>query len=409
MSIRKRTWNTSTGPRTAWVVDYGLFDPRQGKRIRAIKTFNRERDARNFAATTHVQIREGTHVPASHSMTVEKAGELWLANCRNEGLERGSTDRYEIHLRLHIKPFIGQLKLSQVTVPTVAEFEKTLRENGRSADMVRGVVGSLHSIFAVAQEHGYVNHNPVSALSKRRRNRGNGGEGRHKKKLRVGVDIPTPDEIRAIIGAAKGHMRPLLLTAIFTGLRSSELRGLRWIDVDLNKGELHVQQRADKWNAIGQPKTAAGQRTVPLPPTLLRELRAWKLQCPKRDGKLGLAFPNNRGNVQFHTTIVARWLGPTMIAAGVTVPVLDANGTPMRDEHGKPIVEPKYTGLHAFRHFFASWCINRKVDGGLELPAKVVQERMGHASIGMTFDTYGHLFPRGDDSSELAAAEQAFF
>ena len=58
-----------------------------------------------------------------------------------------------------------------------------------------------------------------------------------------------------------------------------------------------------------------------------------------------------------------------------------------------PFVVPKYTGLHAFRHFFASWCINRKEDdgnggnkGGLELPPKVVQERMGHASIQMTLD-----------------------
>jgi integrase len=66
----------------------------------------------------------------------------------------------------------------------------------------------------------------------------------------------------------------------------------------------------------------------------------------------------------------------------------------------------KYTGLHPFRHFFASWCINRKVDGGLELPAKVVQERLGHASIAMTLDVYGHLFPRGDDAAELAEGEK---
>jgi hypothetical protein len=62
----------------------------------------------------------------------------------------------------------------------------------------------------------------------------------------------------------------------------------------------------------------------------------------------------------------------------------------------------------AARHFYASWSINRKLDGGLELPIKVVQGRLGHASITMTADVYGHLFPRGDDADELAAAEQAF-
>jgi integrase len=86
---------------------------------------------------------------------------------------------------------------------------------------------------------------------------------------------------------------------------------------------------------------------------------------------------------------------------------VDRHGHPKRDKDGKPLVQVKYSGLHALRHFYASWCINRKADGGLELPAKVVQERLGHASIVMTMDTYGHLFPRNDDGTELAAAANA--
>ena len=65
----------------------------------------------------------------------------------------------------------------------------------------------------------------------------------------------------------------------------------------------------------------------------------------------------------------------------------------------------KYTGLHSLRHFYASWCINRKADGGLELPLKTVQARLGHSTLAMTADTYGHLFPRGDDRAEMEAAE----
>jgi integrase len=74
------------------------------------------------------------------------------------------------------------------------------------------------------------------------------------------------------------------------------------------------------------------------------------------------------------------------------------------DRKGKP----KYS-LHALRHFYASWCINRRADGGLELPPKTVQTRLGHASIVMTLDRYGHLFPTHDDGNELAAAERALF
>jgi integrase len=68
----------------------------------------------------------------------------------------------------------------------------------------------------------------------------------------------------------------------------------------------------------------------------------------------------------------------------------------------------KYTGMHALRHFFASWCINRKVDGGLELPLKVVQGRIGHSSIEMTANVYSHLFPATDTGAEMAAAEASF-
>ena len=70
--------------------------------------------------------------------------------------------------------------------------------------------------------------------------------------------------------------------------------------------------------------------------------------------------------------------------------VIDANG------------EPKYTP-HALRHFFASWCINPKARGGRELPPKQVQYLLGHSSITMTFDTYGHLFPSEGNRDELTA------
>jgi integrase len=123
---------------------------------------------------------------------------------------------------------------------------------------------------------------------------------------------------------------------------------------------------------------------------VVNTLREWKLTCPK--GELDLVFPNGRGRIENYHHIIERGLIPTLLTAGV----IDGNG------------KAKYPGLHALRHFYASWCINRRVDGGLELPLKLVQARLGHASIQMTADTYGHLFPRGDDGAELAAAERAF-
>jgi integrase len=400
MSIRKRVWQSRSGIREAWVVDYA---DQEGKR--RLKTFERKGEAVAFAATTRVQIREGTHVPDSTSITIKEAGDLWIASCRTVGLELSTIEQYQQHLRLHIVPFIGREKLSRITAPLVRAFQDRLHEGGRSPALVSGVIGSLGALLSDAQERGLVVRNAVREL-RGRRHKGRSVQDRRNGKLKVGTDIPTPDEVRAILGASKGPFRPLLLTAVFTGLRASELRGLRWDDVDLQKNELHVRQRADKYNVMGRPKSAAGERTIPLTPGLAQELRQWKLQCPKKDGKLGLVFPNGDGNVENHANIAQRQLIPTMLRAKVVVPVKDERGNPTRDDEGRPLVKPKYTGLHAFRHFFASWCINRKVDGGLELPAKVVQERLGHASIVMTLDRYGHLFPRGDDAAELALAEK---
>jgi integrase len=196
-----------------------------------------------------------------------------------------------------------------------------------------------------------------------------------------------------------------LLTAAFTGLRASELRGLRWKDVRLKEEKLHVQQRADRLNQIGRPKSAAGDREIPLRPLVLQALREWKLVCPK--GDLDLVFPNGDGGIENLSNILQRGFQPAQVAAGVTVPGQDEHGKPIRDADGKPVSVAKYYGLHSLRHFHASWLINRKADGGLELPPMEVKTRLGHATIAMTMDTYGHLFPRGNEDVELTELERS--
>jgi integrase len=290
------------------------------------------------------------------------------------------------------------VKLSQLSAPMVREFEDQLARDGRSAAMVRKVRVSLSSLISDALERGNVTHNVVRELRARRKpGKERRAERRQRGKLKIGVDIPTREEIRAIVEAGKGRWRPLLLTAIFTGLRASELRGLRWQDIDFEKRELHVRQRADRYLSIGSLKSESSERAVPLPPIVVNTLREWKLECRKNG--LDLVFPSKFGRVEHHATVVRRGLAPVQIDAGVTVTGQGKDGT--------PAVRAKYPGLHALRHFYASWCINRRIDGGLELPLKLVQARLGHASITMTADTYGHLFPRGDDAAELASAEKS--
>lgn len=413
MSVRKRTWEDKDGnEKSAWVVDYADV---RGKR--RLKTFATQKAAKAFSDETGVQVRAGTHVADRASETVKQAGEKWIKAAERRRVERGTLVQYRQHLDLHIVPFLGETLLSRLTVPSIREFEDTLHDEGRSPSMTRKVMVSLGSLLTDAQERGKVISNVVRDKSRaRQKGRDRRQDRRQKGRLKVGTDIPTRDEVKAIVGALDGRWRPLLLTAIFTGLRASELRGLRWQDVDLEKREIHVHQRADRFNDIGKPKSEAGERTVPAPPIAINALKEWRLACPRprtgekdAEGNLlveemrpeQLVFPNGRGKVESLSNIMQRGFLPAQVKADVTTP------TGEKDKNGKPIVAAKYTGFHSLRHFYASWCINRKEDGGLGLPPKSVQERLGHSTIALTMDTYSHLFPRSDDADELAAAEHA--
>jgi integrase len=383
MSVRKRTWTTGKGEeKTAWVVDYA---DTKGKR--RLKTFAKKKDADSFAATAKVEVREGIHVADSASVTVAIAGKMWITSGENAGLERSSIDQRRRHLDLHITPLIGDTLLSKMTVPAVREFEDRLRQEGRSPAMTKKVLTSLGSILSDASERGLATRNPVRDIRSSRKGGERRAERRQKGRLEVGVDIPTKEEIKGLVAALDGNWRPLLLTAVFTGMRSSEIRGLRWQDVDFKRGEISVNQRADQFGEIGPPKSEAGIRRIPVPAMVINALKELKL----RQGKAKLVFGNPDGEPRSHTNIINKGLIPAMVKAGVVTADKKA----------------KYTGLHSLRHFYASWLINRKEDGGLALPPKVVQERMGHASIVMTMDVYGHLFPRGDDGQELADAVTA--
>ena len=385
MSIRQRTWEWKGTQKSAWVVDY--FDTKGKRRL---KTFKTKRAATDFAATTHVDVRRGTHVADRDSATVSEAGTLWLVTCEESGLVRGSRVHNESLLRLHVEPFLGATRLSKLTVPAIRDFESALRANGRSPSQVRRVIGGLGALLSDAQERGLIMHNPVRDMRQNRGKRRTKAVKERKRQLAVGVDIPTPVEIRAILGAATGFRRAFFATAALAGLRSSELLGLRWQDVDFDKATVSVRQRANSWGEIDEPKSDAGYRTVPVPSLVINALKEWRLACPKRGGELYLVFPNGAGNVESRQNVMNRQWHPLQVAAGVVV-------------DGRP----KYSGLHALRHFFCSWCAARREDGGLGLPLKTVQVRMGHRTLAMTADRYGHLFPSTDDAEVLAAGEAA--
>src|SRR5712664_1260717 len=124
MSVRKRTWKNARGePQEAWVVDY--VDQHSKRHI---KTFQKKKAADAYHATVTVEVREGRHTADSSSITVAEAGEHWIKNAEANNLERTTIDEYRRHLRLHIVPYLGKVKLSKLTAPMVSEFRTKLSE-----------------------------------------------------------------------------------------------------------------------------------------------------------------------------------------------------------------------------------------------------------------------------------------
>ena len=153
-------------------------------------------------------------------------------------------------------------------------------------------------------------------------------------------------------------------------IRASELRGLSWRQLDLKVATVTIDQRADAQGLIGAPKSQASRRSVPLPASTVLALKEWKLACPK--SAANLVFPSLAGKVMSNRYMSLNVLGPLLSEAPLT--------------------------LHDLRHAAASLWIEQRVE------PKRVQTWLGHHSIQVTFDTYGHLFEAGERETSVAAA-----
>jgi len=381
-SIRKRTWTAPDGePKTAWLVDYR--DPAGNRRS---KQFGRKKDAEAWRVETDYGVSNGTHTPDSQSITVAEAVAIWIANAKSDNLERSTLHGYDSLSRLHIIPFLGATRLNKLTRPMVEQYRVELMET-RSTALVGKAIRALSSIINYAMRQGLVAQNVARGATVAK-----------KTSRKDRVEIPTRDELKALIKACSENELPLILTAVFTGLRASELRGLRWQDVDLADKILSVKQRADAWNVLGPPKSEASVRNIPLPDIAIKTLKRWKLACPP--SKMDLVFPCDKGTPYQYQNLLRRVYFPVQIRAGLSRPALDRTGKPKVDQDKNPVLKGKY-GFHALRHAAASGWIEQNID------LKRLQTWMGHESIQITLDTYGHLIKDKEKDAAIASAAEA--
>ncbi|EAU47287.1 tyrosine-type recombinase/integrase [Salipiger bermudensis] len=307
-------------------------------------------------------------MPQTMTKTVTDACESWLKTCERNQLERSTLKAYRSHARVHIEPKIGDLLLGDLSRGQVRDFMHELLDDGISQALVRKVMVSLRAVLSEAVEREWIEHDVATDVKMRRRRRSESDE-------RV---IPTKDEIRLIVENAPASHRAMFIAAIFTGMRISELRGLTWDNVDLDRGLVHVRQRADEHCVLGKPKSRAGHRDIPMTPLVRDTLAQWQRTVPVT--VQNLVFPNGAGKIQNYSNIYNRVFKPMLVANGI----VDAAG------------EPKF-GLHALRHAAASLFIEQGWN------PKKIQTLLGHASITMTMDVYGHLFENAEEDVSMFA------
>jgi len=303
---------------------------------------------------------------SKQTKTVSDACKSWLRTCERNELERSTMKAYRSHAKIHIEPKIGDLPLADLSRGDIRDFMDDLLDGDVSRAQVKKIMVSLRAILTEAVEREWATNNVAADVKLKRNSRSDSKR----------VEVPTKQEIKTIIAKAPDTHRAMFITAIFTGMRISELRGLAWDAVDFDRRVIQVRQRADEYCEIGLPKSRAGTREIPMAPTVFDALSAWRESVP--ESPLNLVFPNTVGKVQNYSNIYNRVFKPMLVSEGIV------------DEAG----EAKF-GIHALRHAAASLFIEQGWN------PKKIQTLLGHASITMTMDVYGHLFENAEEDVSM--------
>jgi integrase len=280
------------------------------------------------------------------------------------------SNRY--HLERHLLPKLGRRLIRTLGVEDVAELMTELRATGKSEKTVAGALATLQSIIRFALRNGWMAQNPVERLES--------AERPHPTRRRQRV--LGRDEIVRLLVACAPRYRTLIATAIYSGLRISELLGLLWSDLDLDRGELHVRAQLSRARR-GVPskritlKTPAAYREVPLTPQLVSRLREHRREIPPV-AEEAWVFHTGAGTPFGHRNIETRALNSAASLAGL-------------DDGTWPRLR-----FHDLRHTFASHVI---ID--LRLDVAQVSRILGHAQVGTTLNVYTHLFDQVRHSHEV--------
>jgi integrase len=342
-----------------------VYSARDGKKIR--KTFATAGAARAWRADSTTGVRRGT-VRATRPITVRAAADKLLSGMRSGAIRTRSGDvykpsvirSYEALLESRVVPEFGAVKLADLQRRDVQRFADELLAEGRSPSTIRNALMPLRVIFRRALEDGDAAVNPCVGL------RLPANRGRRDR-------IVSPEGAAELLRALPKQDRAVWALALYAGLRRGEMMALRWADVELAAGIIRVERSWDAHARVYvEPKSRSGRRRVPIASALRGVLVEHKMTAVGE-----LVVGRGEGSRPFNDTTVAQRARKAWETAGL-----------------EPIT------LHEARHTFASLMIAAGVN------ARALASYMGHASVTITFDRYGHLMPGNED--EAAALLDAY-
>lgn len=345
------------GKFVGWEVRWRDADGRQRS-----KRFQRKADAERHRAFLLADLARGEYVdPERGKVTVEDVARQWLAT--KVGIRVSTRSGYEYIVNADIVPALGRRSVASVRQSDVKAFIAKLEQDGRQPGTIRNIFRVLKQIMQTAVDDDRIKNNPCQGVKLPR------SEPHEQHYLSAA-------EVAALAEAMPQRYRTLAYLAAYTGMRWGEIAALRWKRVDLLGRTITVAESVKRVKGelqYGPPKTAAGRRKIRIPKFLVEMLIAEPTRAA--DNPEGFVFESPRGGPMSSETVCRRHFKR---AAALAVP-------------DKPGLR-----FHDLRHTCASLLIAKGAH------PKAIQRHLGHSTITVTLDRYGHMFP--EESDRLADA-----
>lgn len=347
-------------PNGKWRATISLGVTADGKRLRRSKTAKSRADAVQFLRDMQATADK---VVVRSSLTLMEFLDSWLLHVK-ETQSEGTHDSYTRACETHIIPSIGRTKLSDVKPSTIRAMVAELRRKDVGSRTVENAFIVLRAALSMATKEGTIPTNPCSVVTK-------------PKHEREEIFPFTLEESQRILAATEtDRLHALFVLAFSTGMRSGELFGLEWTDIDLDASALRIERQATSISGrvvVKPPKSQAGRRRIELTAKTLEALKdRQRLMLSEGHAGNAVVFPGKRGAYLRRGTFRTRVWQPLLKRLGI-----------------------EHRGFHHVRHTYATLSLTNGV------PLTTVSKILGHAKPSTTLDIYSHFLP----SHQSAATE----